>query len=278
MWRFYMKRYYIIFVLCFVFLLNGCSRSRFTQYQLDRYQDDISERLHINEKSGLRFINVTENDSERKAEIVVTFDSPISPSNYIDKCRLVRDAVVDVFNDDLSNVGMVTVCLIQNDNIIFIWDTYDLATGYLGDYRKDGNTQIFINLNDAKTVDLTDSEAVINPFDRYLLEHGITLTNSDVQNDMADNVDKYFSLKGKAELSDYYAYGFTEDIKNYYCIKVTSENDTDSWYIYCSKLGFSQLYNDMKLNTCDVKLVCIIPKDHYQDGQCNMARLYYAQW
>lgn len=117
-------------------------------------------------------------------------------------------------------------------------------------------------------------------FDTYLEENGITLDNSDVQYNMANNVDKMFALVGYAELDDYYNYGFDDDIEStYFCLSVTplGGSYSDQWYIYCHRDSFQKLFDKAQDNgQIYVQMVCEIPSYRFEKNQQCMAQLHYV--
>jgi len=117
-------------------------------------------------------------------------------------------------------------------------------------------------------------------FDTYLDENNITIDNSDVQYNMANNVDKMFSLVGYAELDDYYNYGFDDDIESsYFCLSVTPSGGSysDQWYIYCHRDSFQKLFDKVKENgKIYVQMVCQIPSYRFEKNQQCMASLEYV--
>ena len=125
----------------------------------------------------------------------------------------------------------------------------------------------------------TVAETRPDPFADYVTENHITLTRSDVQYNMTNNVDKYFTLIGDAELDDYYNYGFGSEIESeYFCLCVTpfGGSFSDRWYIYCHRDSFQQLFDKAKKGEIYVKMVCIIPKSRFKPNQQLMAELEYV--
>ena len=118
-------------------------------------------------------------------------------------------------------------------------------------------------------------------FNQYLFDNNVTLTASDVQYNMGNNVGNSFSLVGTAKLSDYYNYGFSSSIESsYFCMSVTPTGGgyTDSWYIYCHRDSFGKLFDALQAGSVSVSTVCQIPSSRYKSGQGNMAQLEYVAW
>jgi len=112
----------------------------------------------------------------------------------------------------------------------------------------------------------------------YMKKNNIILTSKDVQFDMKNNLDKDFAISGLATLSDYYNYGFKDD-KNYFCIKInTDDTVSNSWYLYCDRTSFSQLFNDLKSKDRAMIATCKISKNIYKSGQGNMAEVMNIEW
>lgn len=126
----------------------------------------------------------------------------------------------------------------------------------------------------------THTNPTISKFDEYISENNISLDNSDVQYNMSNNVNKPFTLKGYAELSDYYNYGFDSDIEaDYFCLAVTPIDGSysDMWYIYCHRDSFKRLYGEaLESGTIYVQMVCEIPSYRYDKNQQCMADLQFV--
>jgi len=126
----------------------------------------------------------------------------------------------------------------------------------------------------------TSQEPVNDSFAQYISDNSITLDNYDVQYNMANNLDKEFSLVGYAELDDYYNYGFDDKLESsYFCLQVTPENGkySDAWYIYCYRNSYQNLFDKTQAaGKKYVKMICCIPKGRFEEGQNNMATLRYV--
>jgi len=119
----------------------------------------------------------------------------------------------------------------------------------------------------------TPVDSLIPSIDVYMTKNNITLKAKDVQFDMVNNLDKNFGIEGIASLGDYYNYGFTDN-KNTFCIKVNTDNtETNSWYLYCDRNSFTELYNILKEKNSYIVATCNISKNEYKTGQGNMAEV-----
>jgi hypothetical protein len=94
------------------------------------------------------------------------------------------------------------------------------------------------------------------------LNQNVTLDNKDVQYNMKNNLNQYFSLEGSAELDDYYNYGFNTSLEeDYFCLSVTPSGGSysDRWYIYCNKESFQEVFDETIDNgSISVKMICAI--------------------
>ncbi|MGN1108198.1 MAG: hypothetical protein ACI4RK_02340 [Oscillospiraceae bacterium] len=129
--------------------------------------------------------------------------------------------------------------------------------------------------------ELPSTPEELSPYEQFVQENNITLDNFDVQFDMGNNLEKYFTLTGTAELDDYYNYGFDDDMeKDFFCVQVDPEGGSYSnrWYIYCHRETFYDLFDDLKGSKINVQMVCLIPTANYEPGQNNMALLMYVAW
>lgn len=125
------------------------------------------------------------------------------------------------------------------------------------------------------TPEISSKDKVVNT---YMKKNGLTLTAKDVQFDMSNNLDKDFSIGGIATLDDYYNYGFKDD-KNYFCIKVKQDDiSKNSWYLYCDRVSFSKLFDDLKTGNKAIVATCKISKGVYKSSQGNMAEVSNVEW
>lgn len=146
-------------------------------------------------------------------------------------------------------------------------------------YIKDGN-DVYKKGGTLATSSGASTPSTSSKFTTYVDENKVKLDNKDVQYDMANNVDKMFSLVGYAELDDYYNYGFDDDIESsYFCLAVTPTGGSysDRWYIYCHRDSFEKLFTKAKENKkVYVQMVCQIPSYRYEKNQQCMASLEYV--
>ena len=92
-------------------------------------------------------------------------------------------------------------------------------------------------------------------------DFGVELTAEDTQYDMPNNLDKGFYLSGYAYLSDYYNYGFDNDIeKDYFVLKVDPIT-SDTWYIYCHRTSFDDVFKGAKEGRIYISASCKIPEN-----------------
>lgn len=120
----------------------------------------------------------------------------------------------------------------------------------------------------------------VDEFQNYLDDNNIVLTNMDVQYNMENNLDQYFTLIGTAELDDYYNYGYDKSEKYSFCLNVSPKDGdySNRWYIYCDREIFSDAFSDATKGTISVKMVCRVSKIMFENGQGNMASLEYISW
>jgi len=115
--------------------------------------------------------------------------------------------------------------------------------------------------------------------EKYCEENGITLTAKDVMYNIPNCLDMKFVLKGKAELSNYFNYGFDNDVY-YFCmtVKPIGGSYSDQWYVYTSRSSTYELFTDLSKGSCYVECVVEIPESYYKKGQGNMALLRSVSW
>jgi len=129
-----------------------------------------------------------------------------------------------------------------------------------------------------------EAKGTIDPDGRLhdlMKEEGVTLTAKEVQYDMANKVGQKFGLSGKAEICDYYNWGYDESIEDdYFCMEVTPDGGyLEKWYIYVNRESGLKLYNDLLSGkTTLVFLIAMIDLELYDENQENMARSTHIQW
>ncbi|MCD5324159.1 MULTISPECIES: hypothetical protein [Pontibacillus] len=118
-----------------------------------------------------------------------------------------------------------------------------------------------------------------NEIQNFKDEHNVILESTDIEFDIANNLDKDFFIVGKAELSDYFNYGFTND-KDYFSVRLTPYNGTytDKWDLYFHRESFSSLYSELKSGKSDIMVVANIPRWNYEENQGNMAKVNSVNW
>jgi hypothetical protein len=131
----------------------------------------------------------------------------------------------------------------------------------------------------------------LSEYEQLLVDYDITLTNYDVQYDLANSVSEffYFDEYGVAELDDYYNYGYRGTESEFFVMSVTpgakSGSDYaigsygDSWYIYADREEFSNVFDAMKIAKTEGiavggYFVCILAPQYYENNQ-KMATLAY---
>ena len=138
-----------------------------------------------------------------------------------------------------------------------------------------GSTQTVIPATSTNTVETSTEDASIN---LYMKKNNIFLKAKDVQFDMKNNLDKDFAIEGIAKLSDYSNYGY-KDEENYFCIKVNIDNTAEnSWYLYCDRKSFSELFDILKNKNAYITATCKISSNVYKSDQGNMAEVSNIEW
>jgi hypothetical protein len=127
-----------------------------------------------------------------------------------------------------------------------------------------------------------------------LLSYGVTLTNYDVQYDIANSVSQffYFDEYGVAELDDYYNWGYSGTESEFFVMTVTpgakSGSDykmgsySDHWNVYADRDEFSLLFDLMKAAKSEgeaigLHMICYIDPQYYED-LAKMATLRYFSY
>lgn len=111
-------------------------------------------------------------------------------------------------------------------------------------------------------------------------EYDADLTTEDMKYDMANLLDTYFHMSGYAKLSTYYNYGFGSDLeKDYFALEITPAGSNDTWYVYCHRKSFNDIFQDLKdKGKVYIFAICEVPKEKYKTGQKSMAELIIVTW
>jgi hypothetical protein len=133
----------------------------------------------------------------------------------------------------------------------------------------------------------------LSEYEQFLVDNNITLTNYDVQYDIANSAGEYFYFEdfGVAELDDYYNYGYRGTESEFFVMTITpgakiGSDDyavgsyMDHWYIYADREQFANLFDRMKSFKGDGEeisgyFVCQIDPDHYDSGETMATPVWY---
>lgn len=134
----------------------------------------------------------------------------------------------------------------------------------------------------SKTTLLEEEEEELSPVEKIMKENNASVFAKDIEFDIENNLDKNFFVHGKAELSNYYNYGFDDSVKkDYFCIKLKPmfETSTNDWYLYCNREQGQDLYEDLLKNKeMEMAAIGVVWSKNYQKGQNNMAELLFSSW
>ena len=115
----------------------------------------------------------------------------------------------------------------------------------------------------------------------YMKENNISLTATEVQYNITNNLDKEFAMEGTATLSTYYNYGFSNIEEKDFVVKLrpTGGSYNDEWYLYLHRQSFEQLFDKLMNNNSVYMITTVrIPSSIYKEGQGNMAEVRSARW
>ncbi|BDF66609.1 hypothetical protein CE91St43_05810 [Oscillospiraceae bacterium] len=265
-------------MLCLIGVLTGCQPSAQQSPDVTKeIKEAILSQVDWTEDDGLKYVLVSE--VEDGMDISVSFGEPFNAADFGTCAADFVDATKSAFDGRKEVVSHFSVNYMIEEDLVFIWSSSDLSSGLLFDYRKDPPAGVSTKLSDLKNKGVDG--ITTSKFDNYIKDNNVTLTASDVQYNMSNNVGNKFSLVGTATLSDYYNYGFSSSIEStYFCMRVAPVNGsyTDGWYIYCHRDSFGKLFDDLQSGSVTVSTVCQIPSSRYKSGQGNMAQLEYVVW
>ena len=199
------------------------------------------------------------------------YDSPNDDLSLTEEMMVIQKAVMQAYYSVLQNDYGLTEQ--QIDQAI------EIGNNATNETRGDAFDEYVATLINS-TKDKTEANPATDAFVEYVSTNNITLDNYDVQYNMANNLDKEFTLIGYAELDDYYNYGFDDDMEpSYYCLKVTPADGKYSniWYIYCHRSSLQGLFDKVQsAGEKYVKMICYIPEWRFEKGQNNMAMLKFV--
>lgn len=156
----------------------------------------------------------------------------------------------------MLEIGGIVGISVHNNSVV---------SSYKSTQASDANKVIAEEKAKAKLIDSTNNA--------YMKKNNLTLKAKDVQFNMKNNLDKDFAITGTAHLSDYYNFGFTDD-ETYFCIQLdTDDSLLDSWYLYCNRVTFSELFNDLQNGHQLITATCVIPESLYESNRGNLARV-----
>lgn len=238
-------------------------------------QEAIVGNLGLSQEEGLE--SVTVSAKEDGLRIVIALTEPVTLDGFGSWAVLCASATERAVSSlEGQALSQLKVDYMEGEDILVAWATQDLSDGFFYDNRRDPSLVTAMSLADVAEHGVGNAK-----FNQYLFDHSITLTASDVQYNMSNNVGKEFSLVGTAKRSDYYNYGFNSSIESsYFCMSVTPTGGsyTDNWYIYCHRDSFKELFDDLQAGSVAVNAVCVIPSSRYKSSQGNMAELKYVVW
>lgn len=236
-------------------------------------KDDILSAVDLSVDSGLNKIYVFERDEG--IQISVSLVPPFRTDDFGSYAGKFCLAAKDALSSRSLSLDSFSFTYDDKNGNLLSWDTEDFENGfYLSEASKTAKSITISELSGIST-------SSKSKYDIFLEENNVTLTADDVRYNMTNHLEQYFSLCGTAKLSDYYNYGFDSNLEgSYFCMRVTPDGGSlsDSWYIYCHRDSFEELFDDLKSDSVYVKTVCIIPEYRYEKNQSDMAQLHYVSW
>lgn len=267
--------------------------SKFNQELQEAISDDMGEKtvVSVEEPFGGKitltyesdnFLGLTSNSYSESEKIV---NQQFTVSLYRLSCLnsfMKRSDLLDLYSSDikyLRDKSFFTalksnpICYIKEPNT-----TFEIFQNDSGDF------DVMINGELYEYVNLDDVYSYGNPspaLQEMMTEYKATINAKEVQYDMSNNVGKYFGLEGKAELCDYYNYGYDDSIEpDYFCMEVTPNGSSynDSWYIYADRESFGKTYSGLLNNEISVLIIAYIDKYRFEKNQQNQATLFAIKW
>ncbi len=98
-----------------------------------------------------------------------------------------------------------------------------------------------------------------NQKEKFLNNYDDLPKNQDVQYDPYSYIGDNFSLRGSADLDDYYNFNYLNFEVNYFCVQVTPQGGSilDAWYVYANRNDFPDLYNTLRSgNISAITMIC----------------------
>lgn len=193
------------------------------------------------------------------------------------------------FDDDPTQVGFQYFSDEGAENIIL--DVFNKENGdtCYADVESPKLTRYDISGKNGETADVYDLFTMVQKqltdemLDGLNQKYGELPDEKIIRYDKANNDGKLFVISGKAELDDYYNWGYSNYEKTHFSIEITPEgsNVMDFWHIYADREAFSTLYSILLSISgeakTDIVLICKFDTAKLESGSSNLAELvdYY---
>ncbi|MGD7023433.1 hypothetical protein ACQCVK_12605 [Rossellomorea vietnamensis] len=108
-------------------------------------------------------------------------------------------------------------------------------------------------------------------FDQFKEDRSLDIEGEDISYAEEENfVGERFAVKGKAQLSRYYNYGYSDLEETHFVVKVFNE-EAIPWYLYLSRQEFSDFFQELKKGPVDIYADAVIPEEYYEVEQGHLA-------
>lgn len=118
----------------------------------------------------------------------------------------------------------------------------------------------------------SSSDIVSKDLSAFMTKNNIELNYMDVEYNIENNLDNSFAIEGKADLSDYFNYNFSDKEKEYFNVSLKTNNKASNyWHLYFDREQFKDLFDTLKGGSKNIMVKAIMPSNLYEDGMNNMA-------
>lgn len=226
--------------------------------------DELEERQSSSYKTTLK--HLIKYDLEGVIETAIGYNDVAEKLDIIDKVVELRNEAVKLF---IQNLDFDLEKELNNHNT-----EKSVIYSPLHETNKDKVKELIDEV--IKKAASYENE---NTYKMYIKNNSVKLTAKEIQYNMSNNINREFTLEGIGELDDYYNYGYDKAESGYFCIFVTPNNGTysDSWYIYCDRYEYREIYNKLLKRKQSLKLVCKIEGWRYEENQGNMATATFIE-
>lgn len=273
-----MKKILIYLIVITMLLLSFSACNKMSDTEFNDMHDEFNKLFElIYDKEVSRINRVLETNKQKNEDIEVnaiisSMEKTLKNKNVESDYNNEYQAMINILEEIITAERIITTNIDEIDKLEYCLVKIQ---EYNDTYITEFSVSSSITSNYLDSIGITDDK-----FSEFMKDKSVYLTNSDIQYNMENNLDKSFAIAGKIELDDYYNYGFDDDMESsYFCVRMRPYNNDSYWYLYLNRNDFKSLYNDLqKEDKISAYMVCVIPSYRYKKNQGNMALVKSVKW